>query len=106
MLRMDYIPVNGGDPVSWFHGFYAFVEPNRFLPQSCASCNEQHEQINPNVWYTYESHNLKETFAPERVPQSILNLRFYASGHEYEVYVSEVALLVDQAEIPLVPDGG
>ncbi len=106
MLRMDYFPVSGGDAVSWFHGFYEYVEPNQFLPQSCASCNEQHEQINPNTWYTYESHNLKETFAPGRVPQSILNLRFYASGHEYEVYVSEVALLVDNAEIPLVLEGG
>ncbi len=95
MLQMDYVPVNGGDSVSWFHGFYAFVDPTRFMPLNCASCNEQHEQINPNVWYTYESHNLKEIFAPERVPQAIFNLRFYASGHEYEVYVSEVALLVD-----------
>ena len=106
MLRMDYIPVNGGDPVSWFHGFYEYVEPNRYLPPSCASCNEQHEQINPDTWYTYESHNLKETFTPERVPQSILNLRFYASGHEYDVYVSEVSLMVDNAEIPLVPNDG
>ncbi len=100
MLRMDYIPVSGGTE-QWYHGFYAFVDPNRFFPSSCDSCNEQHEMISPNVWYTYDSHNLKATFAPERVPQSILNLRFYASGHQYEVYVSQVALIADKTVIPL-----
>ena len=94
MLAMDYIPINGGQPVKWYHGFYAFVDPNRLYPPACSGC-EQHEQISPDVWYTYESHNLFETFAPDTVPQSILNLRFYASGHQYEVYVSQLVLLGD-----------
>jgi hypothetical protein len=99
MLRMDYIPAEGGDAVTWFHGFYASVDPNRFFPSSCLSCNEQHERITPNVWYTYESHNLFEVFAPGAQPRSILNLSFYASGHQYDVYVSEVTLVADQFEI-------
>jgi hypothetical protein len=98
MLAMDYIPTSGGEPKSWYHGFYAFVDPNRFFPLNCIGC-EQHEQINPDVWYTYESHNIFETFSPDSIPKSILNLRFYASGHQYEVYVSQVALLADQTEI-------
>ncbi len=97
MLRMDYVP-KGGGAVSWYHGFYAFLDPNRFYPLNCNGC-EQHEQINPDVWYTYDSHNLFETFTPDSVPQSILNLRFYASGHQYEVYVSQVVLLADQTVI-------
>jgi hypothetical protein len=51
-LAMDYIPENGGQPVKWYHGFYAFVDPNRVFPLRCDTCSEQHEQINPGVWYT------------------------------------------------------
>ncbi len=91
-LAMDYVPVNGGQPTTWYHGFYAFVDPNRPFPTQCNSCSEQHEQINPGVWYTYESANLKTTFAPQSVPQVIINLRFYASGHEYDVYVRNVEI--------------
>ncbi|MCC6803390.1 MAG: hypothetical protein IT319_10930 [Anaerolineae bacterium] len=98
MLAMDYIPANGGNPMRWVHGFYAFVDPNRGFPQRCDSCSELHEQINPGVWYTYEIANLFESFAPQNRPQSILNLRFYASGHQYEVYVSQVVMLVDQVD--------
>src|SRR5690606_10346725 len=56
MLAMDYIPyepINDQNPVNtWYHGFYAFVDPNRVYPQLCQSCIEQHENINPGVWYT------------------------------------------------------
>ncbi len=95
MLRMDY-KASDGSVVTWYHGFYAFVDPLRSFPLICNSCSEQHEPINPGVWYTYESPNLFESFAPGRIPTSILNLQFYASGHQYDVYVREVALLVDQ----------
>ncbi|HVU09975.1 MAG TPA: hypothetical protein VHD90_01805 [Phototrophicaceae bacterium] len=91
-LAMDYVPVNGGQPTTWYHGFYAFADPTVAFPLICQSCIEQHEQINPGVWYTYESANLKTTFAPQSVPQVIINLRFYASGHEYDVYVRNVEL--------------
>lgn len=104
MLAMDYIPANGGDPVRWVHGFYAFVDPNRGFTLRCDTCSEPHEQINPGTWYTYEIANLFESFAPQDRPQSILNLRFYASGHQYEVYVSQVVLLVDQVELPIITE--
>lgn len=106
MLAMDYIPINGGEPVKWYHGFYAFMDPNRSFPMICNSCSVQHEQITPGVWYTYEIRNLFESFAPERRPETILNVRFYASGHQYEVYVSQMVLLVDQQEIVLEGTGG
>ena len=96
---MDYIPANGGDPVNWYHGFYAIIDPSRSFPLRCDSCSEQHEQINPGVWYTYEIRNLFEAFAAQVRPKLILNIRFYASGHQYEVYVSQVVLLADQTMI-------
>ena len=99
MLVMDYIPVNDGEPKTWVHGFYAFADPSRLYPSQCDTCSEQHEAISPDTWYTYESHNLFETFLPGTAPKSILNLRFYASGHQYEVYVSQVVLLADQTVI-------
>jgi len=98
-LAMDYIPANGGDPVKWYHGFYAEIDPNKGFPLRCDSCSEQHEQINSGTWYTYEIRNLFETFAPQVRPKLILNMRFYASGHQYEVYVSQVVLLGDQTVI-------
>jgi hypothetical protein len=106
MLAMDYIPVNGGSNknVKWYHGFYGFLDPNRDFPTMCNGCSEQHEQITPDVWYTYEIRNLFEAFAPENRPETILNLRFYASGHQYEVYVSQMVLLVDQQEEVVVTE--
>jgi hypothetical protein len=114
MLRMDYyppapVPTDGSppdadgranEPKTWIHGFYASVDPNRLFPLRCASCNEDHEQINAGTWYTYESRNFLESFAQDQRPLSILNLRFDASGHQYDVYVSEIALLVDSAQMP------
>ncbi len=102
MLQMDYLPVNPQNPLqpgaTWHHGFYAFVDSSRFFPLMCDTCSEQHEQINPGVWYTYESRNFLDAFAQDQRPKSILNLRVYASGHQYDVYVSEIELLVDQTK--------
>ncbi len=104
MLAMDYYPppsANGQktDPVTWYHGFYAFVDPNRVFPSRCSSCNEEHEAITPGTWYTYENRNFLQAFADDQRPTAILNLRFYASGHQYDVYVDSVELLVDAAEM-------
>ncbi len=106
-LAMDYYPpppANGDppQPVTWYHGFYAFLDPNRVFPSRCSSCNEDHEAINPGTWYTYEKSNFLEAFAQDQRPASILNMRFYASGHQYEVYVGRVELLVDSAELAAV----
>lgn len=110
MLAMDYYPpppANGEtpQPVTWYHGFYAFLDPNRVFPPRCSSCNEDHEAINPGTWYTYEKSNFLEAFAQDQRPTSILNMRFYASGHQYDVYVGRVELLVDSAELAAAGGG-
>ena len=90
MLLMDYIDTEGRSN-QWFHGFYTTLEARRDYPASCVSCQEPHERINNQEWYTYESGNLFRLL-PDRTPASILNLRFYASGHEYRLFVDEVSL--------------
>ncbi len=108
MLRMDYYPLvpalnEHGDPqlVSWIHGFFSTFKPELTYPLNCDSCGTQHEIVNEDTWYIYESGNLLTQFPMPARPQSITVLRFYASGHEYEVYVSEISLLADGHEIPL-----
>ncbi len=101
MVRLQYNPVSGGSPVEWVHGFFAYFNPSVENRLRCDSCTEYHEIVNVGEWYTYESDNFRVGSLPAETPASILNVRFYASGHDYDVYVSELALLVDQAQIPL-----
>lgn len=99
MLRMDYYAPSQPDPIWWIHGFYASFNPGIEYPFTCDTCNDRHEIINPDRWYTYESGNLLTSLPQERRPSALLNMRFYASGHQYDVYISEIELLVDQAVV-------
>lgn len=108
MLRMDYYPVEPalnerGDPqlVSWIHGFFSIFKPELDYPLNCDSAGcTLHEIVNEDTWYVYETGNLlTQGPAPQR-PRAITVIRFYASGHEYDVHVSELALLADGQEVP------
>jgi hypothetical protein len=92
MLRMDYVDETG-EPKIWYHGFYASGESQLELPLRCDSCPQEHESINPRMWYTYDSGNLLNLFPVNQKPISMINLWFYASGHQYDVQVADVALL-------------
>ncbi|MEL6271259.1 MAG: hypothetical protein AAFR22_15735, partial [Chloroflexota bacterium] len=93
MLLIDYIDTEG-DRNKWFQGFYARVDPLSEYPTRCNSAGcEEHKAINGGAWYVYESGNLLNSLPADRQPQSILNVQFYASGHEYDVYISELSLL-------------
>lgn len=96
MLRIDYVDTNGA-PHRWYQGFYAKLEGAGDYPPQCVSCLQEHKRVNANAWYTYESGNLFTLLPQDRKPASILNVRFYASGHEYDVYVSEMSLLAGPA---------
>ena len=95
MLRMDYLDEDylsrGGDAKSWYHGFY--IRSRDGWPLRCDTCLQNHELINSNGWYVYESPNLLNLFTPEPPPEVIISLMVYASGHEYDVRVRDVALL-------------
>ncbi len=92
MLRLNYVDEKGEER-RWFHGFYVFLDPQRNFSTQCNSCTQEHEFINEKVWYTYVSENLLTSIAPDQKPSTIISVQFYASGHQYDVYVGEVALL-------------
>ncbi|MBE2270069.1 MAG: hypothetical protein IAE80_17660 [Anaerolinea sp.] len=108
MLRMDYFPLQPtfsetGQPelVSWYHGFFSTFKPELEYPLICDSAGcTAHEIVNEDTWYTYESGNLLSDLTPQQRPSAITVVRFYASGHEYDVDVSEMALLANGVEIP------
>ncbi|MBZ0289597.1 MAG: hypothetical protein K8I30_18385, partial [Anaerolineae bacterium] len=73
MLRVDYTDERGAGH-SWYHGFYAKLDPQLNDPKSCDSCTSEHEQVNYNTWYTYDSGNWFTLFAPDMRPATILNV--------------------------------
>lgn len=95
MLKMDYRDVNG-NVQQWYHGFYSRLTSQQTYPLRCDSCVQEHENIYPATWYTYDSGNMLVEFPPEKKPGWILNIQFYASGHQYDVYVGELSLLAGQ----------
>lgn len=94
MIRMKYLDPEG-QLVEFIHGFYATHDPGLAYPTTCNTCRSDHERINLQSWYTYESGNLI-TQAPTQRPVVIKELSFYASGHAYKIYVSEMRLLVGE----------
>jgi hypothetical protein len=91
MLRVIYEDAEG-ERREWIHGFYsAYTVPA--WPLTCQSCRQDHERINSGTWYTYESGNLVNILPDEVKMHKLVEVRFYASGHAYDVMVDEVSLL-------------
>ncbi len=99
MLQIDYSDAAGVGH-RWIHGFYSLLQPQLNYPLQCISCAQEHENIYANTWYTYDTDNLFNLLPPDSRPTSIANVQFYASGHEYDVYVGEVALLAGNTVLP------
>ncbi|MCZ7543992.1 MAG: FecR family protein [Anaerolineae bacterium] len=91
MLRLVYDDENG-ERREWIHGFYSLYTIPEW-PLTCASCRQDHERINSGAWYTYESGNLVNVLPEEAKIHTLVEVRFYASGHAYDVMLDEVALL-------------
>lgn len=101
MLRMIYTDVNGTNR-EWVQGFFYRHDPQRQYPPACITCPQvyqPHRLISEKAWYTFETGNLFDLLIPAERPASISRFEFYASGHEYDVFVSEVALLAGQVEV-------
>jgi hypothetical protein len=96
MLYMQYKDKDG-NIYDWYHGFYAQYTPN-VGRTTCDSCREEHEKINEDAWYTYESGNLFNNLPVDRHPAAIILVKFYASGHEYDVMLNEVSLVATPLE--------
>jgi hypothetical protein len=121
MLEMQYVPdaaVSSEPPVrppdvfgsvfdplrespvrKWHQGFYAVPMGENRSPLRCDTCPQEHTLLRPERWYSYDSGNLLALFPPGQRPRFLLNLSFYASGHDYAVFVSEVSLLAGQIEV-------
>lgn len=100
MIRITYIDTSGTERV-YIHGFYAQPDNSQGYPVLCDTCRTEHERINMGSWYTF-SKNLLVLLPAEQRPVHIKELRFYASGHAFKVYVSEMSLL--GAQSPAVLD--
>jgi len=83
MVRLDYTDIYGKEQF-WVHGFYSTnPEPNWPILDG--------ERIPAFVWYPYESGNLVQLLPATR-PAHVNSIRIYASGHNYESMVAQVAL--------------
>lgn len=102
MVRVDYIPVGGMAATSWFHGFFVSFDPNITNPLVCASCTQEHDVVNANAWYSYQSDNLFSLLPANARPRSIVNVVVYASGHEYNSFVASAELFGGMRD-PLPP---
>lgn len=99
MVRLHYLR---HDPITdelvkgeLVYGFYTLPDFSGVYPTTCPTCRQSHILVQPNTWYTFDSGNILAGFSPAERPIAISQLRFYASGHEYEVRVGRVALLAE-----------
>jgi hypothetical protein len=95
MLLLDYMAADdpNGDERVWRQGFYSIRPTGDTNLQTCDTCVHFHEQINLNSWYIYESGDLMKEFPDDKKPVSLLRVRVYSSGHEFDVALSELELL-------------
>lgn len=83
ILRINYRDAYGSES-HWTHGFY-YQNPANFHI-------ENGELVARNTWYTYETGNLREMI-PEM--DFISSIQVYASGWDYEAFVSEISLIAE-----------
>ncbi len=96
MLRIDYHDMYGNHG-SWLRGFYYAEDVTGAARKTCASCIQDHIHTRQAVWYTFDSDNLLNLIAEEIRPHRIDSVTYYASGHQFDVVVGEVILLVGNA---------
>ena len=82
----------------WFRGFYYDEPVLSEYPSRCASCFQDHLNINAKVWYTFESENLFNLINEDRHPARLRSIEFYASGHQFDTLISEMMILVSSAD--------
>ncbi len=87
MVKISYTDIYGKD-LDWVQGFY-YLE----LPKGSTYAQPTGEKIPFAIWYTYESPNLLDLLGDTR-PARINAIAIYASGHDYDSLVSDVALNV------------
>lgn len=84
ILRIRYRDAYGS-PAEWVHGFY--------IQNATNNPTNNGQQITPDVPFPYESENLFDILDPK--PFFITSIQIYASGWDYDSYVSGVRLVVE-----------
>ena len=84
ILRLKYRDQYGSEG-EWVHGFY--------YQNLTHNPTANGEQIPQDVWFPFESSNLFDVSVPR--PFYITSLQIYASGWDYDAYVSNVRLVVE-----------
>lgn len=109
MIFIRYIDAQGLEH-TWYQSFFYNYDPQNPAPLVCLECARvyEHRPIAGQVWFTYETGNLFTRLSENERPAQILDVTFYASGHRYDVFVSEMSIIADtQVTIPpdQIPDG-
>lgn len=92
MIRIEYLTADG-ETRELIYGFYAYFDPMSTWPARCDTCSQPHVLVKMQTWYTYETENIFAILPEDEQPVAISSIRFYASGHEYDLRVSEMSLL-------------
>jgi len=92
MLQIAYIDVNDKQQM-WRQGFYAERPPSDTSPPRCDTCPHDHEQIAKSAWYYFDTGDLKTQFPRDRAIKTIQYVQVYASGHQFDMTLGEVAVL-------------
>lgn len=102
MVDVFFTNIYGKD-IHWYKGFYyldllpgsPYLTPLREdqVPAEAAYFPPTAERVPLGIWYTYESPNLFDLLKRTR-PARIISISVYAIGHDYESYVSDIALTV------------
>lgn len=95
MMRIDYFD-RAGNSRRWFQGFFIpHADDNEHNnPLRCSNCPALHERVSEKTWYQFDSGNLLSIFPANARPEKLINLQVYASGHQYDVFLSEISLQV------------
>ena len=91
MLMLEYKDKNGQKHF-WRQGFYSLRPPSDTYIQLCDTCPHDHQQINKDTWYIFDTGDLKQQFPPDLM-DTITYVRVYASGHQFEVAIAELTVL-------------
>lgn len=95
MVKIEYQDT-AGNTHEWLQGFFYLRSGSASIPIRCVTCSPptgEHVQISVGRWYLYDSPDLLSMFTTAGSPPAIINsISFYASGHNFESYLTEVEL--------------
>lgn len=94
MIRLDYLKADGSQG-ELVYGFYTLPDYSGVYPTTCSSCRQQHIRVQQYTWFSFDSGNILAGFTPDERPVAISRVRLYASGHQYNVKVSRLDVLVE-----------